>query len=120
MRARQPVAILFQQLAEGRIVFLDAWIRRSELMVSNDTGPMHVAAALGTPIFALFGPTEPCRTGPYRQVDHVLQLNLPCVPCLKRHCAYVKPFECLHAIPPAAVFEAVQRRLAPTASAGLR
>ena len=96
------------------------WIRLSELMVSNDTGPMHVAAALGTPVVALFGPTEPRRTGPYRQLDDVLQLNLPCVPCLKRRCAYFKPFECLRAITPAAVFKAAQRRLAPTASAGLR
>jgi heptosyltransferase I len=88
------------------------WIRLSELMVSNDTGPMHVAAALGIPVVALFGPTEPRRTGPYRQLDHVLQLNLPCVPCMKARCAYSKPFECLRAIPPAAVFAAVQRRFA--------
>jgi heptosyltransferase-1 len=96
------------------------WIRLSELMVSNDTGPMHVAAALGTPVVALFGPTEPRRTGPYHQLDHVLQLNLPCVPCLKGRCAYFKPFECLRAIPPAAVFAAVQRRLAAGTFAGLR
>ncbi|HOX58926.1 MAG TPA: lipopolysaccharide heptosyltransferase II [Candidatus Paceibacterota bacterium] len=87
------------------------WIRLAELMVSNDTGPLHVAAALGKPVVALFGPTEPRRTGPYRQLDHVLQLNLPCVPCFKQRCRYVKPFECLRAIPPAAVFEAVQKRL---------
>ena len=79
------------------------WIRLSELMVTNDTGPMHVAAALGKPVVALFGPTEPRRTGPYRQLDHVLQLDLPCVPCLKPRCAYAKPLECLRAIPPAAV-----------------
>jgi lipopolysaccharide heptosyltransferase II len=91
------------------------WIRLSELMVSNDTGPMHVAAALGTPVVALFGPTEPRRTGPYGQLDHVLQLNLPCVPCLKARCGYAKPFECLRAIPPAAVFDAVQRRLSTPA-----
>ena len=87
------------------------WIRLSELMVTNDTGPMHVAAALGRPVFALFGPTEPRRTGPYRQLDHVVQFRLPCVPCLKPRCAYVKPLECLRAIPPSAVFGAVQRRL---------
>ena len=40
------------------------WIRLSRLMVTNDTGPMHVAAALGTPVVALFGPTDPKRTGP--------------------------------------------------------
>jgi lipopolysaccharide heptosyltransferase I len=87
------------------------WIRLCELMVTNDTGPMHVAAALGRPVVALFGPTEPRRTGPYRQLDHVLQIKLPCVPCLNPHCSYVKPMECLHAIPPSAVFVAVQRRL---------
>jgi len=96
------------------------WIRLSELMVSNDTGPMHVAAALGTPVVALFGPTEPRRTGPYHQLDHVLQLDLPCVPCMKGRCAYVKPFACLRAISPAAVFEAVQCRLAAINSAGGR
>jgi heptosyltransferase-1 len=88
------------------------WVRLSALMVSNDTGPMHVAAALGTPVVALFGPTEPRRTGPYRQLDHVLRLNLPCVPCLKSRCRYVKPLECLRALPPAAVFDAVQKQLA--------
>ena len=86
------------------------WIRFSELMVSNDTGPMHVAAALGTPVVALLGPTEPRRTGPYGQLEHVLQLNLPCVPCLKPGCRYVKPFECLRALPPAAVAQAVGKR----------
>lgn len=87
------------------------WIRLSELIVSNDTGPLHIAAALGTPVVALFGPTEPRRTGPYGQLDHVLQLNLPCVPCLKPRCGYAKPFECLRALPPAAVADAVQKRL---------
>ena len=56
------------------------WIRLSELMVTNDTGPMHVAAALGKPVVALFGPTEPRRTGPYRQLEHVLQLTSPVFP----------------------------------------
>jgi heptosyltransferase I len=87
------------------------WIRAGELLVTNDTGPMHVAAALRTPVVALFGPTEPLRTGPYGQLEHVLQLNLPCVPCLKSHCAWARPIECLRALPPAAAFTAVQRRL---------
>ena len=89
------------------------WIRLSELMVTNDTGPMHVAAALGKPVIALFGPTEPRRTGPYGQVNRALQLNsLPCVPCFKDKCAYEKPFECLRGLSPAVVLEDVLRRLA--------
>ncbi len=87
------------------------WLRLCELMVTNDTGPMHVAAALGTPVVALFGPTEPRRTGPYGQLEHVLQLDLPCVPCLKSRCRYFKPLECVRALSPATVFDAVQRRL---------
>ena len=88
------------------------WIRLSHLMVTNDTGPMHVAAALAKPVVSLFGPTSPHRTGPYAQIGHCLQLDLPCVPCLKPYCTYVKPLECLRALPPSAVFHAVCRRLA--------
>ncbi len=97
----------------GRLSLLEMveWIRLGQVMVSNDTGPMHVAAALAKPLVGLFGPTEPCRTGPYGQLDHTLQLRLPCVPCLRPRCTYHKPFECLRALPPAAVFDAVQRRL---------
>jgi lipopolysaccharide heptosyltransferase II len=86
-------------------------IRLSELMVTNDTGPMHVAAALGKPVVALFGPTDPSWTGPYGQLEHVMQLALPCVPCRKSDCTYVKKFECLRGITPEAVFKAVLARL---------
>lgn len=72
------------------------WVRRSRLLITNDTGPMHVAAAVGTPVVAVFGPTEPRRTGPYGQLDHVLQTRgLSCVPCLKSRCAHFPPLECL-------------------------
>jgi heptosyltransferase I len=81
------------------------WIRLSELMISNDTGPMHVAAALGKPVVAIFGPTEPRRTGPYGQLQNVVRIDLPCAPCLKSHCTYAKPMECLRAIPPETVFQ---------------
>ena len=87
------------------------WIRLCDLMITNDTGPMHVAAALGKPVVALFGPTEPRRTGPYHQLDHVLRIDLPCAPCLKSYCTYAKPNECLKALPPMDVFEFAQRKL---------
>jgi lipopolysaccharide heptosyltransferase II len=89
------------------------WLRLCDLMVTNDTGPMHVAAALGKPLIALFGPTEPRRTGPYGQLENVLRIDLPCSPCLKGQCAWKNPNECLNAISPAMVFERVRRRLAP-------
>jgi lipopolysaccharide heptosyltransferase II len=87
------------------------WIRLCDLMVTNDTGPMHAAAALGKPLVALFGPTEPRRTGPYGQLENVLRIQLPCSPCLKSFCTWKNPNECLNAISPATVFERVQRQL---------
>ncbi len=88
------------------------WIRRSELMITNDTGPMHVAAALRKPLVAIFGPTEPRRTGPYGQLNHVLQLDLPCSPCLKSRCRYERKYECLKALSPEPVIRAARERLA--------
>lgn len=91
------------------------WIRRSELLICNDSGPMHVAAALGRPVVAMFGPTDPRRTGPYGQAERVLQLKLPCVPCLRKRCGCAKPLECLRAISPEHVFTTVRQRLAEAA-----
>jgi heptosyltransferase I len=87
------------------------WIRLGDLMISNDTGPMHVAAALKKPIVGIFGPTEPRRTGPYGQLGNVIQTALPCVPCMKPYCTYSKQMECLRAISPAKIVEQVNRQL---------
>lgn len=76
------------------------WIRRCDLMITNDTGPMHAAAAMGKPLVALFGPTEPRRTGPYGQLDAVLRVDLPCSPCMKSRCSFPKAEECLRALSP--------------------
>jgi lipopolysaccharide heptosyltransferase II len=93
------------------------WIRRSAVVVSNDSGPMHVAAALGRPVVAVFGPTEPRRTGPYGQSDRVLQhRGLACVPCMSDRCQHVEFLACLHAIGPAQVAERVLAVLAGTVS----
>ena len=93
------------------------WIRLCELLVTNDTGPMHVAAALGKPVVAMFGPTDPRRTGPYLQTQQVLRISLPCAPCFKPTCSNDNPLECLQAITPAMVYQAVQRRLAESVAA---
>ena len=87
------------------------WIRSSELMISNDTGPMHVAAALNKPLVAIFGPIEPRRTGPYRQLDSVVKTQLPCVPCMKPYCTYSKPLECMRALSPELIFSRAQHQL---------
>jgi ADP-heptose:LPS heptosyltransferase len=59
-------------------------IRRADVFVTGDTGPMHIAAAMGTPIVALFGPANPLRTGPYDKNATVIQRSLPCSPCYAR------------------------------------
>jgi lipopolysaccharide heptosyltransferase II len=90
------------------------WIRLSDLVITNDTGPMHVAAALGRPVVALFGPTDPRRTGPYGQLPSVMQATgLPCVPCFQGRCDYAIPLACLRAITPASVCEQARQRLFP-------
>lgn len=61
-------------------------IRCSRFMVSNDTGPMHVAAALGISVFAIFGPANPIRTGPYGANHTIIRRDIPCSPCYRRTC----------------------------------
>ena len=94
------------------------WLRRCALVVANDTGPMHVAAALGKPVVAVFGPTAPARTGPYGQLNHVLQQRaLPCVPCMSDRCRHDQPLECLRSLTPDFVALHVLARLTPGAGA---
>jgi lipopolysaccharide heptosyltransferase I len=87
------------------------WLRGAAVLITNDTGPMHAAAALGTPVVALFGPTEPTRTGPYGQLDRVFRQPLPCVPCMKGHCSQVRNLECLLSLAPDLVGAAVLQLL---------
>jgi ADP-heptose:LPS heptosyltransferase len=62
---------------------------------------MHVAAALGKPTIALFGPTDPKSAGPFHQMDNVMQASSPaCIPCLSGHCSYSERIACLKGITP--------------------
>ena len=91
------------------------WIRLSDLMVSNDTGPMHVGAALNKPVVALFGPTDARRTGPYAQIQEVLKVSLPCAPCFSKTCRNPELLACLWKLHPEQVLAEIERRL-PIAS----
>jgi lipopolysaccharide heptosyltransferase II len=117
----QPLGAMISQAAPERCLNLCGatslpemieWVRRGDLLITNDTGPMHVAAALGKPLIALFGPTEPRRTGPYGQLENVLRLDLPCSPCLSAHCAIAETDQCLRDLPPALVIERAAKMLA--------
>lgn len=67
---------------------LTAVLAKAAVVVANDTGPMHIAAALGRPLVTLYGPTDPVRTGPWGRDDSVLRVALPCAPCLSRTCVH--------------------------------
>ena len=68
------------------ILELAALCRRARLLVGTDTGPLHLAVALGTPTVALLGPTPPWRNGPLNSLDRVVRRDLPCANCHKRTC----------------------------------
>ncbi|MDI6776690.1 MAG: glycosyltransferase family 9 protein [Syntrophales bacterium] len=77
------------------------------LLVTTDSGPMHIAAAVGTPVVALFGPTDPSRTGPFGQGHTVIQKGLPCSPCFLKKCATKK---CMYEITAEDVFHEVKEK----------
>lgn len=59
---------------------------RTRLLLTNDTGTMHMAAAVGTPVLAIFGPTDPQATGPLASHSRIIREPVPCSPCLLREC----------------------------------
>jgi len=74
---------------------LAAIFESADLVISTDTGPMHIAAATNTPVVALFGPTAPWRTGPFGPNHQVVRADLECSPCFKRQC---KTTDCMKKI----------------------
>lgn len=78
---------------------LCAILRASRLLLTNDTGPMHVAAALGTPVVVPFGSTSAALTGPSASPaapHQIFQANVPCAPCFLRECPI--DFRCMKSI----------------------
>lgn len=65
---------------------LAALYERATFLVSTDTGPMHLGAAVGIPVVALFGPTAPWRTGPFGEGHRVVRTDSSCAPCFQRRC----------------------------------
>ena len=60
-------------------------LKGARFVITNDTGTMHIAAGLGVPVVAIFGPTDPAKTGPYGPIHTVLYGDLQCSPCRKKH-----------------------------------
>ncbi|MFH1745854.1 MAG: lipopolysaccharide heptosyltransferase I [Planctomycetota bacterium] len=91
---------------------LVALLDLAERVVCHDSGPMHIAAALGKPLVAIFGPTNPARTGPYSTNARVINRDLPCTPCYKRTCP-LKHHACLRELDTDTVFDRVRDCVSP-------
>jgi heptosyltransferase I len=89
---------------------LIALLKRARLFVGGDTGPLHLAAACGTPIVGIFGPTDAQRNGPFSHEDIVVSHQVPCGPCYKRTCPIYNK-ECLRLVQVDELLQAVLRRL---------
>jgi len=108
---------------EFNLAELRALIGRSRLFIGGDTGPLHVAAATATPVVAIYGPTLPARSTPWRSGDifteSVEVAGLACRPCDQRVCA-PGDYRCLTTLTPAAVLAAAERALGCAPPAPLR
>ncbi|MBR3688153.1 MAG: glycosyltransferase family 9 protein, partial [Lentisphaeria bacterium] len=95
-----PIASICGKTSVGELL---ETVRLSSLMICNDSGPMHIAAALGVPVVAMFGPTDPALTGPYCDKKSVFVPEIACNRCFLRYC---KDSRCHASIDPEAVAEA--------------
>lgn len=86
-------------------------LSRASLLVANDTGPVHMAAAVGTSCLVVFGPTRPDWTGPYGDGHRIVAKQVPCGPCLKKKCP-LGTGECMESITPGDVLAVAREMLA--------
>jgi lipopolysaccharide heptosyltransferase I len=96
---------------------LVALLEGADLVIANDSGPMHMAAALDRPLVALFGPTNPLRTGPYARSECVVRIDIQCSPCYSRRCSHQS---CLHWLQLEDVLDAAAAQLSRRAHSQLR
>lgn len=88
---------------------LVALLRKASVLITNDSGPMHLSAAVGTPVVAIFGPTDPGKTGPYGSGHVVLKKDVDCSSCSRDCCT--KGSACLTAIGVDEVCHAVEAQM---------
>ena len=97
------------------ILQLGALLERCEICLTCDSGPMHIAAAVGTPTVALFGPTDPVRHKPYGAGHTIIEKPVECRPCYKRTChRQDAPHLCMAEIDPTEVVKALGTKLHDT------
>jgi heptosyltransferase-2 len=81
----------------------------SSFLVTNDSGPMHIGAALGVPLVAIFGPTDWRRTAPWSPLAKVVRVEIDCSPCRRRACD--RGHECMLGVTPEMVVDAARALL---------
>ena len=82
-------------------------IKKCSLFITNDSGPMHIAAAVKTPLVAIFGSTNHIKTGPFSYNSKIIFAKLDCAPCIKRECKF-NTYQCLKDIKPGSVISAAE------------
>lgn len=85
-------------------------LERSSLYIGGDTGPMHMAVAMGTPVVGIFGPSDPERNGPYGEGHMILQADIDCIKCWKKSCSSM---ECMNNVSAEDVADAVISKIIP-------
>lgn len=88
-----------------------AVIQNASFFICNDTGPMHMAAALNVPVFAIFGPANPVRTGPYGNIHTIIRKDYPCSPCYAWQPCSKLGFRCMQDLSVDEVFAIVRRKM---------
>jgi ADP-heptose:LPS heptosyltransferase len=124
VRRALPAAATIDLTGIADLLGLAAVMERLDVYITGDTGPMHLAAAVGTPVVAIFGPSDPARYAPSHPMHRVVRIDLPCAPCnrIRRppaRCTGVTP-DCLRGVGVDAVHHAATAALAagrPTAAA---
>jgi heptosyltransferase-2 len=86
-----------------------AFLSLSSFLVTNDSGPMHIGAALGVPLVAIFGPTDWRRTSPWSPLAKVVRIEIDCSPCRRRVCD--RGHECMLGVTPEMVLDAARQLL---------
>jgi len=96
------------------IGLLKALVDRADLLITNDTGARHVAAALGSAVVTIFGATDPNRTTLDYDRERIVRADVPCGPCQKKRCplpAGPERHQCMLKIPPETVVAAAEELL---------
>lgn len=108
VKAHLPATHVVDVAGHLDLLTLAAVLERVDVLITGDTGPMHLAAAVGTPVVAVFGPSDPARYGPRGPHHRIVRVDLPCSPCNRIR---LPPERCTGHIPDCLAFISVERVL---------